>query len=71
VTRLSDHDEIFERVTLLLATVILLLFLGIMWALNRAFGPIVPKRGAVEEPSVGCVASIAAKASAVRAGSSS
>jgi hypothetical protein len=71
VTCLIDHDEVFERVTLFLATVILLLLLGIFWALDRAFGSIMPKRGAVEEPSGGCVASIAAKASAVRAGSSS
>ena len=71
VTGLIDHEEVFERVTLLLATVILLLLLGIFWALDRAFGPIMPKRGTVGEPSAGCVASMAVKASAVRAGSSS
>jgi hypothetical protein len=71
VTHLIDYDEVFACVTLLLATVILLLLLGIGWALNRAFGPLMPHRGAVEGPSVGCIASIVAKASAVRAGSSS
>jgi hypothetical protein len=71
VTRLIDHDEFFKRVTLLLATVIFLLLLGIFGALNRAFGSIMPKRGAGAGLSVGCIASIAAKASAVRAGSSS
>ena len=70
LTGLIDHEEVFERVTLLLATVILLLLLGIFGTLNRAFGPIMPKRGTVEEPSASCVASIAAKASAVRGGSS-
>jgi hypothetical protein len=71
MTRLIDHDEVCERVTLFLATVILLLRLGILRALNRAFGSIVPKRGAGEEPASGGVASLAAKASAVRAGSRS
>lgn len=71
VTRLIAHHEVFERVTLFLATVIRLLLLGIFWALKRAFGSVMPTRGAVEEPSGGCVASLAAKASAVRAGSSS
>ena len=71
VTRLSDHEEVFERVTRLLATVILLLLLGIFWAMDRAFGPLMPTRGTVEESSAGCVASIAVKASAIRAGSSS
>ena len=47
VTGLMDHDEVLKRVTLLLATVILLL-LGIFGALNRTFGSIMPKRGTVE-----------------------
>jgi hypothetical protein len=71
VTRLIDHDEVVKRVTRLLATVIFLRLLGIFGALNRAFGSIMPQRGAGAGPSVGCIASLAAKASAVRAGSSS
>ena len=71
VTGLIDHEEVFERVALLLATVILLLILRILRTLDRSFGPIMPKRGAIEVPSVGCVASSAAKSLAVRAGSSS
>jgi hypothetical protein len=69
VTACIAHEEVVERVALLLATVVLLLVFRIGWTLDRAFGPIMPTRGEVEEPSVGCVASRAAKSSAVRAGS--
>ena len=71
VTGLSDHEEVFERVTLLLATVVFLLLFRIGRALNRTFGAIMPKRGVVELPSAVCVSNIAANAAAVRAGSSS
>lgn len=71
LTRLSDHEEVFERVTLLLATVILLLLFGIGRAVDRTFGAIMPKRGVVDFPSVECVSNIAANSAAVRAGSSS
>jgi hypothetical protein len=71
VTGLVDHEEVFERVTLLLTTVILLLFLGSCRTLDGAFGPIMPKRGVGVESSVWGVASTVAKAAAVRAGSSS
>lgn len=69
LTRLSDHEEVFERVTLLLATVIFLLLLGIFGALNRTFGAIMPTRGVVDLPSGACVSNIAANSAAVRAGS--
>ena len=71
VTRLSDHEEVFERVTLLLAAVIFLLLFGIGRAMDRTFSAIMPKRGVVELPSAECVSYIAANSSAVRAGSSS
>src|SRR6266545_6077462 len=71
MTRLIDHEEVFERVTLLLATVILLLLFGICRAVDRTFGAIMPKRGVVDLPSVACVSNIAAHSAAVRAGSSS
>jgi hypothetical protein len=71
VTRLIDHEEVVERVTLLLATVILLLLFGIFRAVARTFGAIMPKRGVVDLPSVACVSNIAANSAAVRAGSSS
>src|SRR6266850_505760 len=71
VTRLSDHEAVGERVTRLLATVIFLVLFGICRAVDRTFGAIMPHRGVVDLPSVACVSSLAAKASAVRAGSSS
>ena len=71
VTGLIDHEEVFERVAFLLATVIFLLLFGIFRAVDRTFGPIMPKRGVVDLPSVACVLNIAANSSAVRAGSSS
>ena len=42
---LIDHEEVFERVALLLATVVLLLVLGIGWAVDRPLRTIMPKRG--------------------------
>ena len=71
MTALSDHEEVFERVTLLLATVVFLWLFGICRALNRTFGAIMPKRGVVELPSVVYVSNMSANAVAVRAGSSS
>jgi hypothetical protein len=44
MTGLIDYEKVFELVTRLLAMVILLLLLGIFWALDRAFGPILPTR---------------------------
>ena len=70
VTGLIDHKEVFERVALLFATVILVLLLGIFRALDRSFGPIVHNRGDVEASSDSCRASIVAKSSAVRTGRS-
>jgi hypothetical protein len=71
VTGFIDHEEVFERVTLLLATVILLLLLRVFRPLDWSFGPIMKKRSEEEGASLGGVVSIAAKSSAVRAGSSS
>ena len=70
VTRLMDHEEVFERVTLLLATVILLWLFWIVRAVDRTFGALMPKRG-VDLPSVAGVAHIAANSATVRAGSRS
>ena len=71
VTGLGDHEEVFERVTLLLATVIFSLLFGIGRAVDRTFSTIMPKRGVVELPSVMCVLNSAANSATVRAGSSS
>src|SRR5207247_3379632 len=70
VTGLIDHEEVFERVTLLLAAVIFFLLLGILRTLDGSCGPIVHKRGHVDVSSVSFLASIAANSSAVRAGRS-
>jgi len=45
VTGLVDHEEVFERVTLLLAAVIFLLRFGIGRAVDRTFSAIMPTRG--------------------------
>ena len=71
MTGLVDHQEVFERVTLHFATVIVLSLFGIGRAMDRPFSAIMPKRGVVEPPSVECVSNIAANSAAVRAGSSS
>ena len=70
VTRLVDHEEVFERVTLLLATIKLLLLFGIFRAVDRTFSAIMPKRGMPDLPSAVGGATIAANSAAVRAGSS-
>jgi len=68
---LIDHEEVFDRVALLLATVVFLLVLGIDWAVDRPLSTIMPKRGDKGTPSVRLAASITAKSSALRAGSNS
>jgi len=71
VTGLGNHEEVFERVTLLLAAVICLWLFGIDWAVDRTFRAIMPKRGVVALPPVAGVLNIAANSAAVRAGSRS
>ncbi len=51
MTGLIDHEEVFDRVALLLATVVVLLVLGIGGAVDRALRAIMPKRGAQARPS--------------------
>jgi hypothetical protein len=71
VTGFVDHQEVFERMTRLFATVIVLLLFGIGRAMDRPLSAIMPNRGGVEPPSVECFPNIAANSAAVRAGSSS
>ena len=71
VTGLIDHEEVFDRVALFLATVVFLLFLWIGRTVDWSLRTIMPKRGDVGTPFVRSAASHTAKASAVRAGSSS
>ena len=68
LTALIDSEEVFERVPLLLATIIFFLLLRILRALDRPLSTIMPKRGAVEVASVLGFASSMANSSAVRAG---
>src|SRR5919108_199671 len=68
LTRLGDQQEVFERVTLLLATVIFFLLFCILRTLDRALRPVVPTRGEDEVASVLCRASSTTNSSAVRAG---
>ena len=68
VTALIDYEAVFERVTLLLATVVFFLLLRILRTLDGSLSTIMPKRGAVEGTSVSGLASSAANSSAVRAG---
>jgi hypothetical protein len=68
VTGLLDHQEVFERVMLLLAAVIFFLFLRIFRTLDGPFRTIMPKRGDGEGTSGLCFASSAVTSSAVRAG---
>jgi hypothetical protein len=71
VTGLIDDQQVFARVTLLLAAVVFLLVLGIGGAMARSLRASMPQRGGNGTPSGRLVASITAKSSAFRAGSSS
>jgi hypothetical protein len=71
LTSLIDHEEVFDRVALLLAAVVVLLVLGIGGAMDRSLSTIMPKRGDPGTSSVRLAASITASSSAFRAGSSS
>jgi hypothetical protein len=70
-TGLIDHEEVLDRVALHLTAVVFLLFLGIDGAVDRSRSAIMPKRGGRGTPPVRLAASSTAKASALRAGSSS
>jgi hypothetical protein len=45
MTALIDHEEVLDRVALLLAAVVFLLVLGIGGAVDRSLSAIMPKRG--------------------------
>jgi hypothetical protein len=68
VTALIDHEEVFARVPLLLATVIFFLLFRILRPLDRPLRTLMPTREAVEDTSVLGLASSVANSSAVRAG---
>ena len=71
MTDLIDHEEVFDRVTLLLAAGVVLLVLWIDRAMDRSLSTIRPQRGGRGTPSVRLAPSITDKSSALRAGSSS
>ena len=71
LTRLIDHKEVFERVALLLATVIFLLLFGVARAMDGSLSTIMPKRGDVTSSCACLRVRSAAHSAAVRAGSSS
>src|SRR5918992_65079 len=71
MTGLIDHEEVFERVALLLATVMLLLFFRVSRTLDWAFSTIMPKRGGLAPSCAWLAASSAANSAAVRAGNRS
>jgi hypothetical protein len=45
MTALIDHEEVLDRVALLLAAIVVLLALGIGGAVDRSLSAIMPKRG--------------------------
>ena len=71
VTGLIDHEEVLDRVALLFAAVVVLLFLWIGWPVDRSLSAIMPKRGGPGATFVRSAASSTASSSAVRAGRSS
>ena len=71
VAGLIDHEEVFERVALLFATIVFLLLLRILRAVDWSLSTIMPKRGGVGISFVRLVARSAVNSSAVRAGSRS
>jgi hypothetical protein len=50
VTALIHHEQVFARVALLLAAIMVLLFLWILWAVDGSFSTIMPKRGGWGRP---------------------
>jgi hypothetical protein len=71
LTGLIDHEQVFDCVALLLATIVVLLFLWIFGPVDQSFSTIMPKRGDVDPPWVCLVARSVVNSAAVRTGSSS
>jgi hypothetical protein len=71
LTRLIDHEEVFDRVAFLLATVIFLLLFRIPRAMDGSLSTIMPKRGDVVPSCVCLLVRSVANSPVVRAGSSS
>jgi hypothetical protein len=71
MTGLIDHEEVFDRLALLLAAVVFLLVLGIGWTVDRSLRTIMPTRGDAGPSLVCLLVRSVANSAAVRAGSSS
>jgi hypothetical protein len=71
VTALMNHEQVFDRVALLLATIMVWWFLWIFWAVDWSFSTSMPKRGEVGTSLVCLLARSVAHSAAVRAGSCS
>jgi hypothetical protein len=71
VTGFIDHEQVFDRVALLLTTGVVLLFLGVNRAMDRPLSAIMPKRGGAGTSFVCVVPRSVANSAAVRAGSKS
>jgi hypothetical protein len=71
LTRLINYEEVLDRMALLLATVVLLLLLGISRAIEGSLSTIMPKRGDVVLSCARLLVRRVANSPAVRAGSSS
>jgi hypothetical protein len=71
MTGLLDDEEVFDRMALLLAAVVVLLVLGIGWAVDRSLRSIMPKRGDVAPSCFRWLAKSVAYWPAVRVGSTS
>jgi hypothetical protein len=63
-----DHEEVFARMAWLLAAGVVLLVLGIGWAVDWSLRTSMPTRGALGPPSGRLAAHITAHSSAWRAG---
>jgi hypothetical protein len=71
VTGFVNYEQVFDRVALLFATIMVLLFLWIGGAVDGAFSTIMPRKGGVGTSVVCWLARSVANAAAVRVGSSS
>jgi hypothetical protein len=71
VTALIHHEPVVDRVALRLATLMVLLFLGVFWAVDWSFRTIRPNRGEVGTSLGWLRARRGANSAAVRAGSRS
>ena len=71
LTGFINHQEVFDRMAFLFATVVFLLVFWIGWAVDRSLSTIMPKSGDAGPSLVCLLVRSVANSAAVRAGSSS